>query len=79
LGRIIRAIRASGMQATMTTGGRGMTRERAAAGARAGLQSASVSIDGTEATHDRLRGVPDLIARRSTRFRTCARPASGGS
>src|SRR5262245_29426043 len=54
---IIRAIRPAGMQATMTTGGRGMTSERAAAGARAGLMSASVSIDGTEATHDRLRGV----------------------
>jgi radical SAM protein with 4Fe4S-binding SPASM domain len=54
---IIRAIRSHGMQATMTTGGRGMTLERATLGARAGLQSASVSIDGCEATHDRLRGV----------------------
>jgi radical SAM protein with 4Fe4S-binding SPASM domain len=54
---IIEAIRANGMQATMTTGGRGISRERAAAAARAGLQSASVSIDGSEATHDRLRGV----------------------
>lgn len=54
---IIAAIRAAGMQCTMTTGGRGMTPERAAAAARAGLQSASVSIDGNEATHDRLRGV----------------------
>jgi radical SAM protein with 4Fe4S-binding SPASM domain len=54
---IIRAIRAAGMQCTMTTGGRGMTPERAQAAAEAGLQSASVSIDGSEATHDRLRGV----------------------
>jgi radical SAM protein with 4Fe4S-binding SPASM domain len=45
------------MQATITTGGRGITRERAEAAARAGLQNASVSIDGAEATHDRLRGV----------------------
>jgi len=54
---IIAAIRATGMRATLTTGGRGLTPERAAAAARAGLESASVSIDGTEATHDRLRGV----------------------
>ena len=54
---IVRAIRAAGMQCTMTTGGRGMTPERARAAAEAGLQSASISIDGREATHDRLRGV----------------------
>ena len=55
--QIIRAVRAAGMQCTMTTGGRGMTPERARAAAEAGLQGASVSIDGDEATHDRLRGV----------------------
>ncbi|MES1206394.1 MAG: radical SAM protein [Pseudomonadota bacterium] len=54
---IIAAVRGAGMQCTMTTGGRGITPERATAAARAGLQSASVSIDGGEATHDRLRGV----------------------
>ena len=54
---IMRAIRAAGMQCTMTTGGRGLTPERARGAAEAGLQSASVSIDGNEATHDRLRGV----------------------
>lgn len=55
---IIREIRKCGMQATTTTGGRGMTEERARAAAEAGLLSASVSIDGIEETHDRLRGVP---------------------
>ena len=45
------------MQCTMTTGGRGLTLERAMAAAKTGLQGASVSIDGREATHDRLRGV----------------------
>ncbi len=55
---ILAAIRARGMQATMTTGGRGLTPERARAAAEAGLQSTSVSIDGNEETHDRLRGVP---------------------
>jgi radical SAM protein with 4Fe4S-binding SPASM domain len=54
---IIREVRKYGMQATMTTGGRGMTKERAEAAARAGLMSASVSIDGSRAVHDRLRGV----------------------
>jgi len=54
---ILSAIRRHGMQATMTTGGRGMTRERAEAAARAGMHSASVSVDGEEETHDRLRGV----------------------
>lgn len=54
---ILRAIASRGMRPTMTTGGRGMTRERARAAADAGLFSASVSIDGERATHDRLRGV----------------------
>ena len=54
---IVRAIRDAGMHCSMTTGGRGITAELARAGAEAGLQSASVSIDGNEATHDRLRGV----------------------
>ena len=54
---IIRAIRGHGMQCTMTTGGRGMTRERAEGAAAAGLMSCSVSIEGPEAVHDRLRGL----------------------
>jgi radical SAM protein with 4Fe4S-binding SPASM domain len=54
---IVRALRRRGLQASMTTGGRGLTTERAVAAAAAGLQSASVSLDGLEETHDRLRGV----------------------
>lgn len=54
---IIRKIRASGMQSTMTTGGRGITDEHAREAKAAGLMSVSVSLDGLEATHDRLRGV----------------------
>lgn len=53
---IIRAIRARGMMSTMTTGGRNLTAQRALDAAAAGLQSASVSLDGLEATHDGLRG-----------------------
>ncbi len=56
--QIIRRIVERGMQPLMTTGGRGLTRERARDAKQAGLISASVSIDGNEATHDRLRGVP---------------------
>jgi radical SAM protein with 4Fe4S-binding SPASM domain len=52
---VIAAIRARRMQCTLVTGGRGMTAERARAAARAGVQSVAVSIDGAEATHDRLR------------------------
>jgi radical SAM protein with 4Fe4S-binding SPASM domain len=54
---IVRAVREAGMQCSMTTGGRGLTAEMARDAAAAGLQSASVSIDGNETTHDRLRGV----------------------
>jgi radical SAM protein with 4Fe4S-binding SPASM domain len=55
---LIAAVRAAGMQCTMVTGGRGLSPERARAAAAAGLQSASVSLDGTEAAHDQLRGLP---------------------
>jgi radical SAM protein with 4Fe4S-binding SPASM domain len=53
---IIRAIRARGMHCTMTTGGRGLDGALARDLASAGLGSASVSIDGAERAHDRLRG-----------------------
>ena len=54
---VVREIRRLGMSATMTSGGRGITREKARAAKDAGLESVSISIDGNEATHDRLRGV----------------------
>jgi radical SAM protein with 4Fe4S-binding SPASM domain len=54
---IVRAIRAHGMLPTMTTGGRNLDAERCRGAKEAGLHSASVSVDGAEATHDRLRGV----------------------
>jgi len=52
---VIAEIRKLGMTSTMVTGGRGWDAEKARAAAKAGLQSVSVSIDGDEATHDRLR------------------------
>jgi radical SAM protein with 4Fe4S-binding SPASM domain len=54
---IVREIRGLGMSCTMTSGGRGITREKAQAAKAAGIESVSISIDGNEATHDRLRGV----------------------
>src|SRR4051812_22188213 len=43
---IVAAVRRHGMDCTMTTGGRGITEERAAQAAAAGLMSVSVSLDG---------------------------------
>lgn len=54
---VIREIRAHHMQSSLVTGGRGWTLERARAAKQAGLQTVSFSIDGDEATHDRMRGV----------------------
>ena len=54
---IARAVRKAGMQCTMTTGGRGLTLERAKAAKEAGIQSVSISIDGLRDAHDMQRGV----------------------
>jgi radical SAM protein with 4Fe4S-binding SPASM domain len=55
---VIRAIREAGMACTMTTGGRNLTPERAEAMVAAGVTTVGVSIDGLQAAHDRLRGIP---------------------
>lgn len=55
--QIIERIARRGMEPLLTTGGRGMTKERARAAKQAGLLSASVSFDGMEAAHDLQRGV----------------------
>ncbi|MBZ5715290.1 radical SAM/SPASM domain-containing protein [Nannocystis pusilla] len=60
---IARAIRNAGMDCTMTTGGLNLTEERVAALAEAGVRSVNLSIDGTEAAHDALRGVPGSFRR----------------
>src|SRR6201999_426185 len=54
---LVRAIRSHGLRCTMVTGGRGFSAERAALASSAGLQSVSVSVDGTQTAHDALRGV----------------------
>jgi radical SAM protein with 4Fe4S-binding SPASM domain len=55
---VIRRIRERGMKASMVTGGLTLTQRRAQALVEAGIEMVSVSIDGLEATHDRLRGTP---------------------
>ncbi len=59
---LIAHIARRGMEPLLTTGGRGMTLDRARAAAAAGLVSASVSLDGLEATHDTQRGVRGSFA-----------------
>jgi radical SAM protein with 4Fe4S-binding SPASM domain len=55
---IVAAAASTGVRCTMTTGGRAVDAALAARGAAAGLAAVSVSIDGLEGSHDRLRAVP---------------------
>src|SRR5260370_11328017 len=61
--QIVRAIRSHGMYCAIQTGGRNLTPKRLAAAVEAGLQGVGVSLDGMEALHDRVRGVPGSFAR----------------
>ncbi|MDJ0796786.1 MAG: nif11-class peptide radical SAM maturase 3 [Calothrix sp. MO_167.B12] len=54
--QIAKAITDAGMLCGMTTGGYGISLETAGKMKAAGIRTVSVSIDGLEATHDRLRG-----------------------
>ena len=54
---IARAIHDAGMLASMVSGGRGFTPERAKQAKEAGIATVSVSIDGMSATHDLQRGL----------------------
>ncbi len=53
---IVRAIREAGLSCTLTTGGYGISATAAQNMHKAGVQQVSVSIDGTQETHDGLRG-----------------------
>jgi radical SAM protein with 4Fe4S-binding SPASM domain len=55
---IIRAVADAGIKCGLQTGGRALSRAKIEAAVAAGLDSAGVSVDGTEEIHDRLRGVP---------------------
>jgi radical SAM protein with 4Fe4S-binding SPASM domain len=52
---VVRALAAARIKPTMTTGGRGVTAELARAMAGAGIAQVSVSVDGLEEAHDRMR------------------------
>lgn len=52
---IAAALKASGIRPTMTTGGRGVTRELARSIKSAGIHSVSLSIDGLQRAHDLIR------------------------
>jgi nif11-class peptide radical SAM maturase 3 len=53
---IAEAVNQAGMRCTMTTGGFGISLETARRMKEAGIAAVSVSVDGLEETHDRLRG-----------------------
>lgn len=55
--QIVERLARAGLAVSMTTGGRGVTRELAESARNAGLAGASVSLDGLRDAHDRLRGV----------------------
>lgn len=54
---IVSALRGAGIAPALTTGGRGITEDLARQLVEAGLAYASVSVDGLEATHDRMRNL----------------------
>lgn len=54
---IVRALKARGVRAGLTTGGRGVTAALAQEMAEAGIHQMSVSVDGLEPTHDRMRNL----------------------
>jgi radical SAM protein with 4Fe4S-binding SPASM domain len=55
---VIRALKAAGLSPQLTTGGRGVGVELATRMKDAGLDAASVSVDGLEPNHDRMRNAP---------------------
>jgi radical SAM protein with 4Fe4S-binding SPASM domain len=59
---VVREASGLGLRVGMTTGGRGVSAELAEAAARAGLSSASVSLDGCRAAHDELRRLDGSFA-----------------
>lgn len=59
---LIRAIAERGIHCSLQTGGRALTESKINDAAHAGLQSAGVSIDGMEASHDKQRGVAGSYA-----------------
>lgn len=59
---IVRRLIERGVRVGMTTGGRGVTAELAREMAAAGVNHVSVSVDGLEGTHDRMRNLKGSFA-----------------
>ncbi len=59
---VARALSLAGVRPGLTTGGRGVTAELARAMKEAGIAQASVSIDGLEPAHDRMRNLKGSFA-----------------
>ena len=79
---LVRAVRSHGMQCSTTTGARGITGEIARAAKAAGLQSASVSVDGLRPTHDHIRALDgsfDAAMRGLRAFRAAGIPVSANT
>ncbi len=65
---VVAEARRLGIRPTLTTGGRRFGASAAEAAAQAGMQAVSISVDGLEGVHDRLRAVPGS-------FQACAQAA----
>ena len=59
---VVAALRRAGVAPTLTTGGRGVTADLARRMADAGMARVSVSIDGLETAHDRMRAMTGSFA-----------------
>ncbi|EDM75982.1 heme biosynthesis protein [Plesiocystis pacifica SIR-1] len=69
---VVEALARAGVVPVMTTGGRGVDEALARAMAEAGLRRVSVSIDGLEPTHDRMRGFRGSFAAALAALDHCA-------
>jgi radical SAM protein with 4Fe4S-binding SPASM domain len=70
---VAHAIRQTGMRVGLVTNGLRLDKEAVVRAAAAGIESVSVSIDGLEATHDALRGLPGSFARATRAVELLAR------
>jgi len=80
--QIVHAVRENGMQCTMTTGGRGVDDAMVRDAKAAGIQGASVSVDGLRATHDHVRALAgsfDYAMRALRAFRAAGLPTSSNT
>ncbi|MFT3765935.1 MAG: radical SAM protein [Minicystis sp.] len=68
---IASALARAGIRPTITSGGRGITRELAAGMAAAGVERVSISIDGLEEAHDRMRALKGSFAHATQALAHC--------